>query len=88
MRTCRQNHLKPKGYRIYPEASAATDAQALPFAGITTNRNTRDAYIGTIREYPDIRISMEGRDRVFDNVFAERFRSSLKHEGLYLKGYS
>ena len=35
----------------------------------------------------DIRISMDGRGRVFDNIFTERLWRSLKYEEVYLKEY-
>ena len=35
-----------------------------------------------------VRISMDGRGRWMDNVFIERLWRSLKHEGIYLKGYT
>lgn len=35
-----------------------------------------------------IKISMDGRGRWMDNVFIERLWRSLKHEDIYLKGYS
>ncbi len=35
-----------------------------------------------------IRISMDGRGRALDNIFVERFWRSLKHEDIYLKGYT
>ncbi len=34
-----------------------------------------------------IKVSMDGRGRWMDNVFIERLWRSLKHEGIYLKGY-
>ena len=34
-----------------------------------------------------IKISMEGRGRVFDNIFIERLWRSVKYENIYLKGY-
>jgi putative transposase len=34
-----------------------------------------------------VRISMDGRGRWMYNVFIERLWRSLKHEGIYLKGY-
>lgn len=49
---------------------------------------TSEAFINAVREYPGIRISMDGRGRALDNVFVERLWRSLKHEDLYLKGYS
>lgn len=36
----------------------------------------------------DIKISMDGRGRVFDNIFIERFWRSLKYEEVYLKEYT
>ena len=35
-----------------------------------------------------VRISMDGRGRWMDNVFIERLWRSLKHEDIYLKGYT
>ncbi len=35
----------------------------------------------------DIRISMDGRGRVFDNIFIERLWRTVKYEEIYLKGY-
>jgi putative transposase len=35
-----------------------------------------------------INISMDGRGRRMDNVFIERLWRSLKHEDIYLKGYT
>ena len=32
-------------------------------------------------------ISMDGRGRVFDNIFVERFWRSVKYENVYLHGY-
>ena len=34
-----------------------------------------------------IKISMDGRGRVFDNIFIERLWRSVKYEEVYLKGY-
>ncbi len=33
-------------------------------------------------------ISMDGRGRVFDNIFVERLWRNVKHEDVYLKGYA
>jgi putative transposase len=38
-------------------------------------------------ETADIRVSMDGRGRVFDNIFVERLWRSVKHEDVYIKGY-
>jgi len=35
----------------------------------------------------DIRISMDGRGRVFDNIFIERLWRTVKYEDIYLKNY-
>lgn len=35
-----------------------------------------------------ILISMDGRGRVFDNIFIERLWRTLKHEEVYLKDYA
>lgn len=34
-----------------------------------------------------IKVSMDGRGRVFDNIFIERLWRSVKYEDIYLKGY-
>jgi putative transposase len=34
-----------------------------------------------------VKISMDGRGRVFDNIFVERFWRTLKYEDIYLKDY-
>jgi len=36
----------------------------------------------------EIRVSWDGRGRALDNVFIERLWRSLKHEDVYLRGYS
>ena len=49
---------------------------------------TSTAFIGALAEHPSIRISMDGRGRALDNIFVERLWRSVKHEDIYLKGYS
>ena len=39
-------------------------------------------------ENADIRISMDGRGRCFDNIFVERLWRSVKYEDIYLKEYA
>ena len=39
-------------------------------------------------EAVDIRISMDGRGRVFDNIFVERLWSTVKYEDIYIKDYA
>lgn len=41
----------------------------------------------TILEQAEIRISMDGRGRAYDNIFIERFWRSLKYEDIYLHRY-
>jgi len=40
------------------------------------------------RKSEEIKISMDGRGRALDNIFIERLWRSVKHEGIYLKGYA
>ncbi len=47
---------------------------------------TSDAFTGVLKR-EEIAISMDGRGRVFDNIFVERLWRSVKHEDVYLKGY-
>ena len=47
---------------------------------------TSDAFIGVLKR-EGIAISMDGRGRVFDNIFVERLWRNVKHEDVYLKGY-
>jgi len=42
----------------------------------------------SILENKQIRISMDGRGRVFDNIFIERLWRTVKYEEIYLKEYS
>lgn len=48
---------------------------------------TSAEYLAILRSYPDIRISMDGRGRCFDNIFNERFWRTLKYEEVYLHDY-
>jgi len=49
---------------------------------------TSTVFIGALTEHPSISISMDGRGRALDNIFVERLWRSVKHEDIYLKGYS
>ena len=49
---------------------------------------TSAAFIGALTEHPSISISMDGRGRALDNIFVERLWRNVKHEDIYLKGYS
>ena len=48
---------------------------------------TADDYIGILQQRPQIRISMDGRGRCFDNIFTERLWRTVKYEDVYLKDY-
>ena len=48
---------------------------------------TSDAFTAVLKR-KSILISMDGRGRAFDNIFVERFWRSVKHEDIYLKGYT
>ena len=47
---------------------------------------TSTAFTGRLKTH-GIHISMDGRGRVFDNIFVERLWRSVKYEEVYLKGY-
>lgn len=47
---------------------------------------TSHAFTGRLAE-ADVRISMDGRGRVFDNIFIERFWRTLKYQHIYLQDY-
>ncbi|MBW2147427.1 MAG: transposase family protein, partial [Deltaproteobacteria bacterium] len=47
---------------------------------------TSQAFTGKL-EAQGIRISMDGRGRVFDNIFIERLWRTVKYEDVYLKDY-
>jgi putative transposase len=44
-------------------------------------------YVGLLKQYSDIKISMDGRGRCFDNIFTERLWRSVKYEEVYLHDY-
>ena len=48
---------------------------------------TSEAFTGVLKR-EDIAISMDGRGRAYDNIFVERLWRSVKHEDVYLNGYS
>jgi len=48
---------------------------------------TSDAFTGVLKR-EGITISMDGRGRAFDNIFVERLWRNVKHEDVYLKGYT
>jgi putative transposase len=48
---------------------------------------TSDAFTGVLKR-EGITISMDGRGRVFDNIFVERLWRNVKYEDVYLMGYA
>ena len=48
---------------------------------------TSQAFTSQLEEN-EIRISMDGRGRVFDNIFVERLWRSVKYEDIYIKEYA
>ena len=48
---------------------------------------TSEVFQDMLRRW-EIRISMDGRGRVYDNIFVERFWRSLKYEEVYLHAYT
>jgi len=48
---------------------------------------TSEAFTGVLKRERVV-ISMDGRGRVFDNIFVERLWRSVKYEDVYLKGYA
>lgn len=47
---------------------------------------TSEAFTARL-EAAGVRISMDGRDRVFDNIFIERLWRTVKYENIYLHDY-
>lgn len=47
---------------------------------------TSAAYLDLLKAH-DVRISMDGRGRAFDNIFTERLWRTVKYEEVYLKEY-
>lgn len=45
-------------------------------------------YISLLKKFPEIRISMDGRGRCFDNIFTERLWRTVKYEEVYLHDYT
>jgi putative transposase len=48
---------------------------------------TSEAFTDVLKR-EGVKISMDGRGRVFDNIFVERLWRSVKYEDVYLKGYA
>ena len=48
---------------------------------------TADDYLTLLKEKPEIRISMDGRGKFYDNIFTERLWRSVKYEEVYIHDY-
>lgn len=48
---------------------------------------TSAEYLAVLQHHPQIRISMDGRGRCFDNIFTERLWRTVKYEEVYLHDY-
>lgn len=46
---------------------------------------TSDEYIGCLKAYESIQISMDGKGRATDNAFVERFFRTIKYDKIYLE---
>jgi putative transposase len=49
---------------------------------------TAKEYLNILKSHPDIKISMDGKGRAFDNIFTERLWRTVKYEEVYLKDYT
>ena len=49
---------------------------------------TAKEYLNILKREKDIRISMDGKGRAFDNIFTERLWRTIKYEEVYLKDYT
>ena len=61
--------------------------QSLPRRRPGGSQFTSEGFIGVLKAN-DIKISMDGRGRAFDNIFVERLWRTVKYEDVYLKGYA
>ncbi|MFH2105014.1 MAG: IS3 family transposase [Parcubacteria group bacterium] len=48
---------------------------------------TSNDYLSILQRHPEIKISMDGKGRCFDNIFTERLWRTVKYEEVYLKDY-
>lgn len=84
-------------WRLSPSLSVGSCVAALEAAlatGIPEVHNsdqgsqfTSAEYLAVLKRHPDIRISMDGRGRCFDNIFTERLWRTVKYEEVYLHDY-
>ena len=73
-------------------AAALTEALAIAIPEFHNSDQgsqfTSHEYISLLTAHPEIRISMDGRGRCFDNIFTERLWRTVKYEEVYLHDYS
>jgi len=67
-------------------ARALTISQPEIFNSDQGSQYTSEAFTGRLKE-AGVLISMDGRGRVFDNIFVERLWRTVKYEEVYLKDY-
>lgn len=85
-------------WRLSPSLSAGFCVEALEEALSSAiprfhnsdqgSQYTADEYLDTLHAYPEIKISMDGRGRCFDNIFTERLWCTVKYEEVYLHDYT
>jgi putative transposase len=66
---------------------ALKSAQPEIFNSDQGSQFTSDNFTGLLKDR-HIRISMDGRGRVYDNIFVERLWRTVKYEEVYLKEYA
>lgn len=71
--------------------AALTEALSLAIPDIHNSDQgsqfTAEEYIALLTRHPEIKISMDGRGRCFDNIFTERLWRTVKYEEVYLHDY-
>jgi putative transposase len=78
---------------LCPDFCAAAVTKALAVAVPETHNSdqgsqfTSEIYLGVLKRHPEIKISMDGRGRCFDNIMTERLWRTVKYEEVYLKEY-
>jgi len=77
--------LEP-GFCIQALNRALSDGRCEIFNSDQGSQFTSEGFTGRL-EQEGIRISMDGRGRVFDNIFVERLWRTVKYEEVYLKSY-
>ena len=74
------------GFCLVALERALTRRQPEIFNSDQGGQFTSPAFTGRL-EQAQVRISMDGRGRTFDNIFVERLWRTVKYEDIYLKAY-